>query len=88
MAVSIVKRFRDGCLGVGSAGAVVAAVVTIDETSRRYFFDALHGELPSALTSPASQLMKQLSDLVPASNPAVLCIGGAAFVLAFLMFRS
>ena len=89
MAASVGRRLRDGCLSLGGIGAVVAGVVTIDETSRRYFFDALHGQLPPNLLGPTVQhLTRQIAEIAPIGNTGLLTFGASALVLLVLMFRS
>ncbi len=89
MSTSLGSRIRGGCFGIGSLGAVIGGVATIDQTCRQYLVDALHGQLPVSWVGPSvQQITHEIADLLPLGNTTVLAFGATAVVLFLLMFKS
>jgi hypothetical protein len=89
MAASAGARLRNGCLSVGSLGVVIAGLLAIDDTCRRFALDALHGQLPDAVLGfRLHHITAQVAAIVPADNAGMLVFAGTAFVLFVAMFRS
>ncbi len=94
MTASPGKQLRDGVLGVGSIGAVVAGMAAIDGTVRGSLVGILRGEFPIALTMPDVRLQhiaRMLTDTMglPSGNLVPLVGFALAGVALFvLMFRT
>jgi hypothetical protein len=70
-------------------GVLLAGVAAIDDTCRRYIFDALRGDLPAVLPGVrVHALTAQVIDVLPAGNPSLLLFGAVAVVLGVVMFKS
>jgi len=88
MATSISRRLQDGFIGLCGLSAVAAGMAAIDETSRRYIVEALHGDLP-ALPSwlRFHTLAKYVAETLPVDNPSFVAFGVVALVLVLIVFK-
>lgn len=89
MARSLGGRLRDGVLTVGSVGSIISGVAVINPDSRQSLFDALHGQLPSALSElPVQHFARTVADAVPIGGSAMMALVAAACLLFVLMLRT
>ncbi len=88
MASTISCRLRDGFITMSGVGLIAAGMAAVDETSRQYIFDALHGDFPAL---PAwmrfHSIAKFVSDALPVANTPFVAFAIVAFVLVVFMFR-
>jgi len=89
MASTLNRRFQDWCLSVCGLGVVVAGVSALDQTCRRYIFDALHGEVPALLPGlRIHAVAAQIAGMLPMGTASFLAFGAVALVLVVVMVRS
>ena len=85
---STTRRLQDWSLTFFGLGVVVSGMAAIDETSRQYLFNALHGEfppVPAALRYHA--IAGHVAELFPVVDSSFVAFGVVALVLMIVMFR-
>ena len=89
MASSATRRLQDWFLTTAGLGVVVSGMAAVDETSRQYLINALHGEFPAIPQAfRYHALAKHVSDIFPIVDPSFVALGLVALVLVFVMFRT
>ena len=87
--ISAHRRLQDWCISAFGLGVVITGVSLIDQTCRRFIFDALHGEIPGGLpVGRIHDLTRSAAAYLPAGNTSFVAFGVAAVVLVVVMFRS
>ena len=89
MATSINRRVQDGFITLFGLGIVVTGMTAIDETSRRYVVDAMHGEFPAIPHwLRFSTITKHIAEVLPVGDPSFVAFSVVALVLVVIMFRT
>jgi len=85
---SAARRFQDWLLAAFGVSTVVAGMAAIDETSRSYLFNAVHGDFPSVPTYLRFHtIARHVSEVLPVDNGSFVAFGVVALVLVVVMFR-
>jgi hypothetical protein len=85
---STARRLQDWLISFFGLSVVVSGMAAIDETSRGYLFNALHGEVPTI--PPAFRfhaIANHVAEILPVGDSSFVVFGLVALVLVVVVFR-
>ena len=88
MASTLSRRLQDCIIGLFSLGFVIACLAVMNESVRKYVFDAMHGDFTTIMPGVrVHAVTKHVAALMPTTHPALLVFAVAALILTIIMFR-
>ena len=88
MASTVSRRLQDWFISLFSLGFVVACLAVINDSVRKYLFDALNGDFSTIVPGArVHAVTRHVVDILPTGNPPLMMFGVAALVLTIIMFR-
>ena len=82
------RRFQDWFITFFGLGLVISGMAAMDETSRQYVFNALHGDFPTIPTAYRFHtIARHVAELLPVGDTSFVAFGVVALVLVVVMFR-
>jgi hypothetical protein len=90
MTAPIGRRLLDTATAIASAATVIVGVACIDERTRRFLAQAVHGDVQVSVPVPdirIHSMLRMAADIVGRDHLEIAVFAIACFVLFLMMFR-